>query len=550
MFPEGFIEEMRALLGAELDDFLAALEGEPALALRINPLRPGAHAAAAEFCGDPVPWAENGFYLRPGVRPGASLAHACGAFYLQEASAMLSAAALGARPGERILDLCAAPGGKTTQIAAAMRGLGVLVSNEPVPSRARILAENLERLGVVNAIAVCAYPEALAARWPEWFDAVLVDAPCSGEGMFRREPAARTEWRPGAPAGCARRQAEILDRAAELLRPGGRLVYSTCTFNRLEDEGSIESFLQRHPEFSLEDFALPGAGRLEGGMLRAWPHRLRGDGHFVARLRKRGGEPVGVPAEKENAQEAGENERIFAGGFSGVEAVRKAGEDEQSFTGGFSRIEAVQKAGEDNRAFAGRSAPCPAESGAANSPARQGARSKRAARENARRASTVASARRSASQPAARRGEGAARTVAEESNESLVARLEESACRIPDVLRGAPLIRQGDYVHALPPDAPPLDGIRTVKPGLCLLRAGRSHVQPMRALAMAARPDLPEFAGADFAGTALRSAELDAGRAERFLAGERPELDGERGWTLATYQNLPLGFVKARGGEK
>ena len=104
------------------------------------------------------------------------------------------------------------------------------------------------------------------------------------------------------------------------------------------------------------------------------------------------------------------------------------------------------------------------------------------------------------------------------------------------MLRGAPLIRQGDYVHALPPDAPPLDGIRTVKPGLCLLRAGRSHVQPMRALAMAARPDLPEFAGADFAGTALRSAELDAGRTERFLAGERPELDGERGWTLATYR--------------
>ena len=550
MFPEGFIEEMRALLGAELDDFLAALEGEPALALRINPLRPGAHSAAAEFCGDPVPWAENGFYLRPGMRPGASLAHACGAFYLQEASAMLSAAALGARPGERILDLCAAPGGKTTQIAAAMRGRGVLVSNEPVPSRARILAENLERLGVVNAIAVCAYPEALAAHWPEWFDAVLVDAPCSGEGMFRREPAARAEWRPGAPAGCARRQAEILDRAAELLRPGGRLVYSTCTFNRLEDEGSVESFLQRHPEFSLEDFALPGAGRSEGGMLRAWPHRLRGDGHFVARLRKRGGEPVGVPAEKENAQEAGENERAFAGGFSGVEAVRKAGEGEQSFAGGFSRIEAVQKAGENERSFAGRSAPCPAESGAANSPARQGARSKKDARENARRASAGASARHPASQSAARRGGAAARTVAEESNEALVARLEAGACRIPDVLRGAPLIRQGDYVHALPPDAPPLDGIRTVKPGLCLLRAGRSHVQPMRALAMASRPDLPEFAGADFAGTALRSAELDAGRAERFLAGERPELDGERGWTLATYQNLPLGFVKARGGEK
>lgn len=481
MFPKEFIAEMRALLGAELEDFLAALEDAPALALRVNALRAGARAAAEEYCAEPVPWAENAFYLRPGLRPGASLAHACGAFYLQEASAMLSAAALGAQPGERILDLCAAPGGKTGQIAAAMRGRGALVSNEPSPARARVLAENLERLGVTNAVAVCAYPDRLAARWPEWFDAVLVDAPCSGEGMFRREPASRTEWRPGAPAGCARRQAEILDRASEMLRPGGRLVYSTCTFNRLEDEGGVEAFLRRHPEFSPEDFSLPGAGRSEGGMLRAWPHRLRGDGHFVARLRKRGPVQTELPARAE----------------------REAAADESPRPDGASRRGRENRARRD-RGAAGRH-PAPA-----NGAPREG-------------------------------------TVGGESNEALVARLEAEACRIPETLRGATLVRQGDYVHALPAGAPPLDGIRTLKPGLCLLRAGRSHVQPMRALAMASRPDLPEFAGADFLGAALRSAELDEARAARFLEGKRPELGGERGWTLVTFRGLPLGFVKARG---
>ena len=231
MLPTEFLDEIRAQMGDALPAFLSALEQPPALALRANPLRgEPAFAAAQPFAADPVPWANHGFYLTENTRPGASLAHALGAFYLQEASAMVSASALDARPGEKILDLCAAPGGKTTQIAAAMAGEGLLVSNEPVPNRAKMLAENLERMGVVNAVAVCAYPDQLAARWPDVFDAVLTDAPCSGEGMFRREPASRDEWRPNSPAGCARRQADILDSAAKLVRPGGRLVYSTCTF--------------------------------------------------------------------------------------------------------------------------------------------------------------------------------------------------------------------------------------------------------------------------------------------------------------------------------
>ena len=288
--PAEFVDNMQKLLGDETPAFLRALDGAPALALRLNPKRRGAEAAAAAYIDGPVPWAAWGRYLKTqtGDRPGASVAHAAGAFYLQEASAMASAAVLDARPGERVLDLCAAPGGKSTQIAAAMADRGLLVSNDPEPARARALAGNLERMGAANAVAVSALPRKLADLWPGRFDAVLVDAPCSGEGMFRRDPAARGEWNGASPAGCARRQAEILDCAATLVRPGGRLVYSTCTFNDLENEGSVRGFLGRHPEYSPEDFALPGAGASVGGMLRLMPHRLRGDGHFVARLRKAG----------------------------------------------------------------------------------------------------------------------------------------------------------------------------------------------------------------------------------------------------------------------
>ncbi len=294
--PPAFVHQIEAMLGSECPAFLRALEDAPALALRLNPKRAGAEDAARAFVDGPVPWAALGRYLAPGAKPGASVAHAAGAFYLQEASAMASAAALDARPGEVILDLCAAPGGKSTQIAAAMADRGALIANDPEPSRARALAGNLERMGVMNAAVVSALPDRLAAAWPERFDAVLTDAPCSGEGMFRRDAASRDEWRPASPEGCARRQAAILDRAAEMVRPGGRLVYSTCTFNRLENEGSVQGFLARHPEFATEDFALEGVGTSEGGMLRLWPHRLRGDGHFVARLRKAGSAKAQAPA--------------------------------------------------------------------------------------------------------------------------------------------------------------------------------------------------------------------------------------------------------------
>lgn len=283
-YPEAWIEQLKPLLGAQLPDFLDCLALSPARGIRMRPGR----GPVAEAEG-PVPWAENAWYLPLDSDAGARPAHEAGAYYLQEPSAMAAAAALHPLPGERALDLCAAPGGKSTQLAAYMAGQGVLVCNEPFPSRAKILSRNVERMGVKNAVVVSALPENLSLLWPAYFDRILVDAPCSGEGMFRRNPQARTEWSPASPGGCAQRQKHILHHAARMLRPGGRLVYSTCTFNELENEGVVEDFLREHPDFSPVPFQLPGLPPCQG-TLRLWPHQVRGEGHFVALLEKREGE--------------------------------------------------------------------------------------------------------------------------------------------------------------------------------------------------------------------------------------------------------------------
>ncbi len=281
-FPQGWIEQLRPLLGASLPDFLHALNEPP-----LRGVRARKNAAPPPDAGEEVPWAENAFYLPLDSDAGARPLHEAGAYYIQEPSAMIAAAALGPRPGDRVLDLCAAPGGKSTQLAAMMNGEGLLVCNEPVPGRAQVLSRNLERMGVKNAVAVSALPEELSPRWPDFFDRILVDAPCSGEGMFRRHPETRAEWTPASPAGCAGRQAHILRCAAAMLRPGGRLAYSTCTFNSLENEGVIEGFLKEHPDFHLVPFSLPGLPAC-GGTLRIWPHLAKGEGHFAALLERDG----------------------------------------------------------------------------------------------------------------------------------------------------------------------------------------------------------------------------------------------------------------------
>ena len=294
MLPEAFLTRMRSQLGPEYPAYLASLERPRAVALRFNPLK--GPAPTLPFVQENVPWEPNGYYYDPQARPGLHPYHEAGVYYLQEASAMSAAALLDPQPGERICDLCAAPGGKSTQIAGRMQGEGFLLCNEWSPKRARILSQNIERLGIANALVTNETADRLAAKLPGFFDRVLIDAPCSGEGMFRKEEAAVTDWSEETVAMCARRQAEILDAGAALVRPGGRLVYSTCTFAPAENEEAIAAFLQRHPKFAPEEVSAPWFTPAGPGQFRLWPHKLLGEGHFAAVLRRAGEESAaGTP---------------------------------------------------------------------------------------------------------------------------------------------------------------------------------------------------------------------------------------------------------------
>ena len=296
MLPEAFLERIKIQLGEEYGAFLESLERPRAVALRFNPLK--GERPELPFVMDPVPWEPEGFYYDPESRPGLHVYHEAGVYYLQEASAMAPVTLLDPQPGENVCDLCAAPGGKTTQIAGRMMGEGFLLCNEINPKRAKILSRNMERMGVANALVTNEHPERLAQKYPGFFDRVLVDAPCSGEGMFRKEEAAVTDWSQETVEMCARRQAEILHSAARLVRPGGRLVYSTCTFAPEEDELAVEAFLKEHPEFTPEEMEAPWFDKGEKGSFRMWPHKLLGEGHFAAVFRKENGETTEIPSVK------------------------------------------------------------------------------------------------------------------------------------------------------------------------------------------------------------------------------------------------------------
>lgn len=302
MLPEQFLLRMETLLGKEYSDFLESFHRPQYQSLRLNPLKGEEDGLLRKmrFLKEPVPWAAGGYYYGEEVRPGRHPFHEAGAYYIQEASAMAPAAYLKAASGETVLDLCAAPGGKSTQIAADMKGSGLLICNEVHPQRAKILSENIERMGIRNALVVSAEPALLAERFPSYFDRVLVDAPCSGEGMFRKNEEAVKEWSPENVKMCADRQSAILESAAVMLRPGGRMVYSTCTFAPEEDEGTVMRFLKAHPEFRLEDTdkfpgMMPGIAfheQIERNeiekTIRLWPHKLKGEGHFLACFMKEG----------------------------------------------------------------------------------------------------------------------------------------------------------------------------------------------------------------------------------------------------------------------
>ena len=299
MLPEAFLQRIQNQLGDEYEAFLQSLERPRAVALRFNPLK--GEQPQLPFVGKNVPWEPQGFYYDPDARPGLHPYHEAGVYYLQEASAMSAVSMLDPQPGERVCDLCAAPGGKSTQIAGRMAGEGFLLCNEYSPKRAKILAQNIERLGVANALVTNETVDRLAGYLPGFFDRVLIDAPCSGEGMFRKEADAVTDWSQETVEMCAQRQAGILDAGAKLLRCGGRLVYSTCTFAPEENEHAVAAFLERNPQFTLETAVAPWFTPAGEGQFRLWPHKLLGEGHFVAVLRKNGDEEAegsACPGEK------------------------------------------------------------------------------------------------------------------------------------------------------------------------------------------------------------------------------------------------------------
>jgi len=302
--PGAFLNKMAGLLGSEYPAFLRALtEARRSYGLRVNTLKvaPEDLRSRAPWALEPIPWSPAGFYYPPDARPGPHPYFYAGLYYIQEPSAQAVGEVLDPRPGERVLDLAAAPGGKTTHLAAKMAGRGLLVANEVDSGRIRGLLDNLERWGSTQAV-VQAPVARLAERWGAYFDRVLLDAPCSGEGMFRKEPASAARWGPAAPARAAAVQLRLLQAAAALVRPGGVLVYATCTFSPEENEEVVGRFLAEHPDFDAADVrfhpgwapGVPAWGGRDPRLERAarlWPHRLRGEGHFLAKLVRPGGEP-------------------------------------------------------------------------------------------------------------------------------------------------------------------------------------------------------------------------------------------------------------------
>lgn len=281
--PIEFEKKMKAFLGNEWDDFLYSYDNNRFQALRFNTLKVQSPEERMRILktlkissDKKVSWANEAYYFDENVRPGKHPYHEMGLYYIQEPSAMSAAALLAPKPGMRVLDLCAAPGGKSTQLATYLGDSGLLVSNEINTQRSRILSQNIERMGIKNAIVTNEDSFVLASHFPGFFNAIQVDAPCSGEGMFRKLPEAIEQWSMENVAICAARQKEILDNAAVMLKPGGVIVYSTCTFSKEENEDVIEYFLERHPDFTLEE------------MERFWPHKVDGEGHFVAKLVRRG----------------------------------------------------------------------------------------------------------------------------------------------------------------------------------------------------------------------------------------------------------------------
>lgn len=302
--PQSFLDSMKEILGEDYEAFLAGFDGQRQYGLRVNTLKMNLEEfeRIAPFHLKKVPWISNGYFYEAEDAPAKHPFYSAGLYYLQEPSAMTPASRLKVQPGERVLDLCAAPGGKATELGAALQGEGLLVANDINTARARALLRNLELVGISNSFVTNEPPHVLAERFPEFFHKIMVDAPCSGEGMFRKNPAVVDSWQEKGPEYFSKLQREIIVQAADMLLPGGMMFYSTCTFSPLENEKTITHLLKERPDMEvipMEDYEgfAEGLTSYRGEVFdescklcrRIWPHKMSGEGHFMALLHKKSG---------------------------------------------------------------------------------------------------------------------------------------------------------------------------------------------------------------------------------------------------------------------
>lgn len=302
--PQSFLDSMKEILGEDYEAFLAGFDGQRQYGLRVNTLKMNLEEfeRIAPFHLKKVPWISNGYFYEAEDAPAKHPFYSAGLYYLQEPSAMTPASRLKVQLGERVLDLCAAPGGKATELGAALQGEGLLVANDINTARARALLRNLELFGISNSFVTNEPPHVLAERFPEFFHKIMVDAPCSGEGMFRKNPAVVDSWQEKGPEYFSKLQREIIVQAADMLLPGGMMFYSTCTFSPLENEKTITHLLKERPDMEvipMEDYEgfAEGLTSYRGEVFdescklcrRIWPHKMSGEGHFMALLHKKSG---------------------------------------------------------------------------------------------------------------------------------------------------------------------------------------------------------------------------------------------------------------------
>ena len=529
MLPEAFRIRMRDLLTeSEYAAFLSCYGQKRFYSLRINPLKADREQVLRLFEQEnlqPVPWEPDGFYYPEDFRPGRLPLHEAGMYYIQEASAMLPAVLCDVKPGDRVLDLCAAPGGKSTKLAACLQRKGILVANEIHPERAKVLSSNLERMGVRNALVTNETPQSLASRFPLFFDRIVVDAPCSGEGMFRKEEEALIHWSPENVRMCAERQLEILEEASSMLRAGGRLVYSTCTFSPEENEGVIFRFLMDHPDFSVVSVPdLPGIRAEEWGLscgrpdwlskagidagsfgsagleraeelrgtIRLWPHLLKGEGHFAAVLRK--DDPQSAGGVRQAAALA-----VTAGSADGS---------------GDMRIQTSRAGNEKGRKRKEKS------------------KGKKQGRGN-----------RHDGESSLREMQRMWETFCSENLLSTHDSYDSHVSHAVTDFSGENLCMFGNALFGLPGPAAgmSMDGLRVLRAGLHLGTVNRGRFEPSHALAMAlGRDEVCRFA--EFGG--------DSPRAYAWIRGESVSVNEEcgKGWTLVFIDGCSIGWGKVNGG--